>query len=382
MPIPFGYRSPLPLQGEVVVLLHPSGYSCGSIGTFHREESRSMRAAVFSEFGGPEVVHLEEMEVPEPGPGEVRLSVRAAAMNHLDLWIRRGLPLKITMPHIGGSDVAGVVDALGPGVEGVELGTPVVVDPSLDYHWYQGIDSGSGIPAPEFRIIGEHTQGGFAEYTVVPAENLVGLPEEVPFETAAAASLVSVTAWRGLMVRGGLRAGERVLVTGGSGGVSTMAIQIARLAGAQVFVVTSGAENVDRVLELGAHVAYDRTAVDWGKALFKDTETRGVDLILDSVGQALWPQCLKALGVGGRLVTFGATTGAAGETEIRLVFWKQLSILGSTMGTPEDYRRVMALVFQGELNPPIHTVLPLEEARRAHEILEAGEAFGKVVLKP
>jgi NADPH:quinone reductase-like Zn-dependent oxidoreductase len=341
-----------------------------------------MRAAVIPEFGGPEVVQIQEMEVPEPGPGEVRLAVKAAAMNHLDLWIRRGLPMKIPMPHIGGSDMAGVVDSLGPGVEGVELGTRVVVDPSQGYNWYDGVTSGPGLPAPEFRILGEHTQGGFAEYTLVPVENLVEVPEEVSFETAAAASLVSVTAWRGLMVRGGLRAGERVLITGGSGGVSTMAVQIARMAGAQVFVLTSGAENVERVRALGAHFVYDRMEEDWGKALSMDTGQEGVDLVLDSVGQAIWAHCLKALGVGGRLVTYGATSGAAGETEIRMVFWKQLSILGSTMGTPKDYRSVMDLVFRGKLKPSIHTVLPLAEARKAHEILEAGEVFGKVVLVP
>ncbi len=341
-----------------------------------------MRAAVFSEFGGPEVVRLQEMEKPEPGPGQVRLAVKAAAMNHLDLWIRRGLPLKITMPHIGGSDIAGTVDAVGPGVAGIETGARVVVDPSMDYHWYDGSPVGEGLAPPEFRIIGEHTQGGFAEYCVVPAANLVAVPQDVAFEAAAAASLVSVTAWRGLMVRGGLRAGESVLVTGGSGGVSTMAVQIARLAGATVYAVTSGEENVGRLRELGAHVVYDRTQGDWGKALFADTDRRGVDLVFDSVGQALWPQCLRALAVRGRLVTFGATTGAAGETEIRLVFWKQLSILGSTMGTPKDYRTVMGLVFQGKIKPVIHATLSLEEARRAHEILEEGQAFGKVVIRP
>jgi NADPH:quinone reductase-like Zn-dependent oxidoreductase len=341
-----------------------------------------MKAAVFSEFGGPEVIRLADMEIPQPGPGEVRVSVRASAMNHLDLWVRRGLPFEITMPHIGGSDVAGVVEAVGPGVEGVIPGTRVVVDPSLDYDWYHGTPSGPGLPGREFRIIGEHTQGGFAEYCVVPAANLLEIPEGVPFETAAAASLVSVTAWRGLMVRGALRAGERLLVTGASGGVATMAIQLGRLAGAQVFTVTSGPENVERALELGAHVAYDRSEVDWGRALWEDTGREGVHLAFDSVGEAVWPQCLKALGVGGRLVTFGATTGARGETEIRTVFWKQLSILGSTMGSPDDYRRVMELVFHGQIRPVIHEVLSLENARRAHELLEAGAGFGKLVLKP
>jgi NADPH:quinone reductase-like Zn-dependent oxidoreductase len=341
-----------------------------------------MKAAVFSEFGGPEVVRLAEVDKPEPGFGEVRLAVQAAAMNHLDLWIRRGLPLKITMPHIGGSDIAGVVDAVGPGVEEVELGTRVVVDPSLDYSWYDGVASGESIASPEFRIIGEHTQGGFAEYCVVPAGNLLEIPEGVEYQRAAAASLISVTAWRGLMTRGGLRAGERVLVTGASGGVSTMAIQIARMAGAEVFAITSGSGNVERVRELGAHVVYDRHDEDWGKQLFRDTKKQGVDLVFDSVGEAVWPQCLKALKVRGRLLTYGATTGAKGDTEIRLVFWKQLSILGSTMGSPKEYRTVMDLVFQGVLDPVIHAAFPLEQAREAHEILEAGEGFGKVVLLP
>jgi len=341
-----------------------------------------MRAAVFSEFGGPEVVHLEEMETPEPGYGEVRLAVKAAAMNHLDLWIRRGLPLKITMPHIGGSDIAGTVDAVGPGVQGVEVGTRVVVNPSRAYSWYDGLHPGPNLPFPEFQIIGEHTQGGFAEFCVAPAENLVEVPDGFPFEGVAAASLVGVTAWRGLMTRGNLRAGERVLITGGSGGVSTMAIQIARLAGARVFAITRGSENVERVRALGAHVVYDREEEDWGKQIFRDTGKAGVDLVFDSVGEAIWPKCLKALKVGGRLVTYGATTGAKGETEIRLVFWKQLSVLGSTMGNPREYRTVMDRVFRGELKPVIHATLPLEEARKAHEILEAGEAFGKVVLVP
>ena len=341
-----------------------------------------MRAAAFAEFGGPEVVRIHEMERPEPGPGEVRIAVRASAMNHLDLWVRRGLPLKITMPHIGGSDVAGVVDAVGPGVDGVQEGARVVVDPSLDYAWYEGVAGGPTLPGPEFRIIGEHTQGGFAEYCVVPAANLMEIPEHVAFETAAAASLVAVTAWRALMVRGGLKAGEKVLITGASGGVSTLAIQLARLAGAEVFAVTSGSANVDRVKELGAHVVYDRLEANWAKQVWLDTGKRGVDLALDAVGQSVWAQCLKALAVRGRLVTYGATTGAAGETEIRLVFWRQLSILGSTMGSPGEYRTVMDLVFQGKVSPAIHAVLSLEEARRAHEMLEAGEVFGKVVLKP
>lgn len=344
--------------------------------------AETMRAALFSEYGDPDVVSVGTVPVPEPGPGEVRIQVKAASMNHLDLWIRRGLPIDHPMPHIGGSDMAGVVEALGPGVEGVALGTRVVVDPSLGYGWYDGQGRGPSFDEPSFRILGEHTQGGFAEYAVAPAANLLEIPEDVSFETAAAAGLVFVTAWRGLMNRGRLRAGERVLITGGSGGVSTAAIQIARLAGAEVYVVTSGADNVQRVLELGAHVAYDRTKVDFSREVWRDTGKEGVHVVLDAVGEVLWEPCLRALSVGGRLVTYGATTGARGSTEIRLVFWKQLDVLGSTMGTPAEFREVMRLVFRGKLEPVIHRVLPLSEARRAHELLEEGEVFGKLVLTP
>jgi len=223
-------------------------------------------------------------------------------------------------------------------------------------------------------------QPGEPRYLALSRPLLVKL--EAVAERVAAAGLVSVTAWRGLTTRGGLRPGERVLITGGSGGVSTMAIQIAALAGAEVHAVTSGQENVRRVRELGADVAYDRTAEDYAARVREETGGRGVDLVLDSVGEALWESNLKALAVRGRLVTYGATTGARGATEIRLVFWKQLEILGSTMGTPAEFREVMGLVFRGVLEPVIHQVLPLEEARRAHEMLEEGRVFGKLVLTP
>lgn len=345
--------------------------------------SKTMRAAVFSEFGGPEVVEIrDDVPVPEPGPGEVRIQVEAAAMNHLDLWVRRGLPIETPMPHIGGSDIAGKVDSVGAGVEGVPPGTRVVVDPSVSYDWYEAEDRGDSILESPFHILGEHTQGGFAEYVVVPAANLLEIPEGVPSARAAAAGLVFVTAWRALITRGGLRAGERVLITGASGGVGTASVAIAVAAGAQVYAVTSGAEKVERIEAMGAHRVYDRTQVDFSRELWRETGKRGVHLTYDTVGEAIWEQCLRTLGVGGRLVTSGATTGARGVSDIRLVFWKQLSIMGSTMGTPAEFRRVMRMVFSGELQPVIHETLPLAEARRAHELLEGGGVFGKIVLEP
>lgn len=344
--------------------------------------AKTMRAAVFETFGGPDVVEVRKIPIPEPGPGEVRIRVGAAAMNHLDLWVRRGLPIETPMPHIGGSDVAGVVDAVGPGADDVPVGTRVVVDPSLGYQWYDGQARGESFDDHPYRIIGEHTQGGFAEYTVVPATNLLEIPEGVDFTDAAAAGLVFVTAWRALMTRARLRAGERVLITGASGGVGTAAVQVAARAGAKVFAVTGGPEMVTMARELGANVVYDRFDVDFSREVWRDTAKKGVHVVFDTVGESIFPQCLRALAVGGRLVTSGATTGSRGVTELRLVFWKQLSILGSTMGTPTEFREVMRLVFDGTFQAVIQEVMPLEDARRAHEILEDGKIFGKLVLVP
>jgi len=341
-----------------------------------------MNAALFHAHGGPEVIRLEEVPVPEPGPCEVRVRVHATGLNHLDLWVRRGLPMEIPLPHIGGSDIAGVVDAIGPGVAGIESGVRVVVDPSVDYHWYGGIASGPSIAAPDFRILGEHLPGGMAEYVIAPAANLVEIPSSVSFETAAAASLNGVTAHRAIFGRGRVAVGERVVITGGSGGVATLAIQMARLAGARVYVVTSGAENAARVRELGAHVVYDRLETDAPRAIWQETGKEGVDVVIDSVGGEQWNQWLRTLSPGGRLVCYGGTAGARVEVDLRLLFWKQASLLGTTMGSPREYREALNLVFEGRVLPVIHSVLPLAEARRAHELLEGGQVFGKVVLTP
>jgi NADPH:quinone reductase-like Zn-dependent oxidoreductase len=341
-----------------------------------------MRAAIFSEHGGPEVVRLADVPKPEPGPGQVRIEVRASAMNHLDLWVRRGIPIETTMPHIGGSDVAGVVDAVGPGVDPSLVGTRMVADPALDYEWYLDEGQGPAFPQRSFRLLGEHVDGGFAEYALAPTRNLVQLPDDFGFEQAAAAGLVFVTAWHGLLARSRLRAGERVLVTGASGGVGSAAVQVAHLAGAHVFAVTSGPANVERVRALGADVVYDRLEVDFSREVWKDTHKKGVHVLIDSVGPAIWEQNLRSLAVGGRLVTYGATSGAQAQLDLRRVFWRQLSVLGSTMGTPSEYREVMRLVFERRLEPVIHAVMPLAHARAAHEMLEAGDVFGKLVLLP
>ena len=338
-----------------------------------------MRAALFSEFGGPEVVRIEEVADPVPGAGEVRVRVVAAAMNHLDLWVRRGLPIEVSMPHIGGSDVAGVVDEVGPGVDGEWLGARVVADPSLSCGACEWCSRGETPLCVKYRILGEHTNGGFAELVTVPVSNLLRVPDGYPLERAAAAPLPFLTAWRGLMTRGRLQAGETVLITGASGGVATAAVQIAKHAGAQVYAVTT-ADNIERVRALGADVVYDRGQTDYSKQLWRDTDRRGVDVILDSVGEETWQQNVRAAARLGRIVVYGGTTGPRLETDARLLFWKQLEILGTTMSGPSEFREVMALVFAGVLEPVIDVVWELERARDAHERLEAGRQFGKIVL--
>ena len=340
-----------------------------------------MKAALFSEYGGPEVVRIDQVPVPTPGVGEVRLQVAAAALNHLDLWVRRGIGIETTMPHIGGSDVAGIVDAIGAGVTGVREGDRVVVDPSWSCGECEWCSAGEESMCAKYRILGEHTNGGFAEFVIVPARNLYPVPDGYPLETAAAAPLVFLTAWRGLMKRGRLRSGETVLITGASGGVATAAIRIAKHAEARVFAVTT-ADNVERVRQLGADVVYDRESVDYSKEVWRDTGKRGVDLIFDSVGEVTWQQNVRAATRGGRIVVYGGTTGPRLETDARVLFWKQLEIIGTTMSNAAEFREVMSLVFGGAFEPVIDVVWDLDRAREAHERLEAGRQFGKIVLVP
>jgi NADPH:quinone reductase-like Zn-dependent oxidoreductase len=338
-----------------------------------------VKAAVFHEFGGPEVVRIEDVPRPRPAAGEVVVRVVAAAMNHLDIWVRRGLPIETTMPHIGGSDIAGVVEELGDGVAGVGIGDPVVVDPSIGCGRCEGCRRGETPLCVAYRIIGEHTQGGFAELAAVPADNLYALPADFDLVRAAAAPLPFLTAWRGLITRGRLRAGETVLVTGASGGVATAAVQIAKLAGARVYAVTT-ADHVDAVRRLGADTVYDRDAVDFSKEVWRDTGKRGIDLIFDSVGAATWPGVVRAVARAGRIVVYGATTGPHGDTDLRQVFWKQIDVLGTTMSNRTEFRTVMDLIVTGALAPVVDVVWPLDRAADAHRRLEDGRQFGKIVL--
>jgi NADPH:quinone reductase-like Zn-dependent oxidoreductase len=342
-----------------------------------------MRAAFFRTHGGPDVLEIGEAPEPVVASGTVVVGVKAVALNHLDLWVRRGIPgLNLDLPHIGGSDISGVIEEVGAAVDGWAVGDRVAVNPGLWCGSCSFCDGGEESLCRSYQILGEHVAGGTAERVRVPSANLFRIPDSIDFRTAAAAPLVYQTAWRAVRSRARLAGGETMLVTGGSGGVSTAAIQIGKHLGARVIAVTSGPDNVRRCEELGADVVLDRLQSDLVAGIRQHTDGSGVDVIVDSVGEALWDECMRCLGPGGRLVTYGATSGARVGLDIRHVFWKQLQVIGSTMSSRSEFDEVMRLVADGELRPVVDRVLPLDRIRQAHEHLEAGEVFGKLVLEP
>lgn len=340
-----------------------------------------MKAAVFYEHGGPEKIQIADVPKPQIGRSDALIQVKACALNHLDLWVRRGLPsLETKLPFWSGSDVAGIVAEVGADVTAFKPGDRVLINPSLYCGVCEYCVAGEESLCVDFKLLGEHVPGGCAEYVAAPAGNLVRLPDDFSFEEAAAVPLVFQTAWRALITQARIRPGEDVLILGASGGVASAAIQIAKLAGTRVFVVTSSPEKIAEAKELGADVGLNRNEVDFSREIWKLTNKRGVDVVLENVGTPTWKQSLRSLAKGGRLVTYGATAGPVGETDIRVVFWKQVHIIGSTMSNRKEFADVTKLIFQRKLRPVIDRVFPLEQVRQAHERLEAGEQFGKIVL--
>lgn len=343
-----------------------------------------MKALAFEQHGGIEQVRLMDVATPAMGRRDVLLSVRAAALNRLDLWVLEGWPgLKLKWPHIMGADGAGVVAAVGEEVTHFQVGDPVAVNPTLcndptDRNARRGRDN----MCDDFALFGEHIDGLFAQYAAVPERNLLRLPEGVPFETAAAASLVFVTAWHSLITRGGLQPGESVLVVGAGGGVNTAAIQIARLVGASpIYVVGSSAPKLALAAALGADETINRSEVDWSREVYRLTNRQGVDVVVDNVGAATFAQSLRALRRGGRLLTVGNSSGARFELDNRYLFGKHLTLIGSTMGTSVDYETVMGLIFAGRLRPIVDTVYTLYDAATALARLRDGDVMGKLVLR-
>jgi len=342
-----------------------------------------VKAVLIRKHGGPEVLEIADLPEPKAGPGQVVLRVQAAGMNHLDTWVRRGLPgVALPLPMIPGSDAAGLVEEVGAGVQGLTTGDRVFVAPG--YSCGRCVECGSGREAlcKDFGLFGEHTNGTQAGYVALPAANVVPLPDSLSFEEGAAFPLVFLTAWHMLVDRAQVRVGEDVLVQAGGSGVGTAAIQIARLHGARVIATVGSDEKAARVRELGADVAINYRTTDFLEEVRRLTGKRGVDVIIESVGQETWDKSLRALARGGRLVTCGATSGYRCETDLRFVFSKGLSILGSTMGGRAELLRVARLVGEHRLKPVIDRVLPLSRVADGHRAMAERSLFGKIILKP
>lgn len=340
-----------------------------------------MQAARFHGHGGPEVFRYEEAPDPVAGPGEVLVRVRACALNHLDLWQRRGLErVTIPFPHISGAEVAGDVVA-APGGEWAP-GTRVMLQPGLSCGRCAACLAGADNTCARYDVLGYQSDGGYAELVRVPAVNVVPIPEHLSYVDAAAFPLTFLTAWHMLVARARLAYGETVLVVAGTSGVGQAAIQLARRFGARVIATAGSDAKRARCLELGADEVIDHHGTDLGAEARRLTGRRGVDVVVEHVGTATWANSVRALAPGGRLVTCGNTTGWDAAIDLRFLFSRQLSLLGSYMGTKSELLQAAALLFDGRVRPLVDTVLPLAEAAEAHRRLEAGEVSGKLVLVP
>jgi NADPH:quinone reductase-like Zn-dependent oxidoreductase len=315
-----------------------------------------MKAVRIHEDGGPEVLRYEDAPDPEPGPDDVLIQLRAASLNRLDLWVRQGLP-SVPKPRILGADGAGVD----------ESGRRVVINPGLEHN-------------DKITVIGEHTDGTHAELIAVPASNVYELPDEISFEAAAAFPLVFETVYRMLVTRAGLEAGEWVLVWGAGSGIGSASLVIAKALGANVVATSSSDEKLERARELGADAVVNHKDGDVVAAVKEATGGPGVDVVVEHVGEATWQTSLQAVRSQGRIAVCGATSGPNPKAALHRIWWKQLTILGSTMGTKSDFEGAFELVKSGKAEPVVDSVFPLAEARAAHERMESGEQFGKIVL--
>jgi len=342
-----------------------------------------MRAVVLRKHGGPEVLAVEDLPEPRAGAGQVRVRVAAVAVNHLDIWVRNGLPhLKLEYPFRLGADVAGTVDAIGEGVSGVAVGDEVVVNPGHSCGRCRECLSGRDNLCRWFRLMGEDISGGYCEQIVVPAQNVVAKPKSLSFTDAAALPTTFLTAWQMLTRKAPVKPGDDVLVMAAGSGVGVAAVQMAKLHGARVIATASTDEKLARARQLGADETINHASQDLVAEVKRLTGKRGVDIIFEHVGAEVWPKLILSLTRGGRIVTCGATSGWDARTDLRHVFFRQLEILGSTMGPKGDLFPILDLVGAGRLKPIVDKIMPLAAAQEAHRLLQGRAIFGKIVLTP
>ncbi len=341
-----------------------------------------MKAIYIEDHGGLERIKFGELDTPELLPGYVLVKTRAAALNHLDLFVISGMPgINVPMPHTLGSDGSGTVESVGDKVHHLSRGDRVMLNAVLWCRECEYCISGEESMCVDLRLTGEHAPGTYAEYFLVPEDSLERIPDGISFEEAAAFSLVFQTAWRMLVTQTGIQPGQDVFIHGIGGGVASAALQIAKLAGCRVFVSSSSEAKLEKAGELGADFRYNYEKTNIVEEVLRRTAKRGVDVVVDDVGAATWRQSLKLACKGGKVVTCGATTGPCPETDLRLIFWKQLHIIGSTMSNRREYQKLVSLLGQGRLKPVIDRVFPLSRAKDALGYLKSGDQFGKVVLR-
>jgi NADPH:quinone reductase-like Zn-dependent oxidoreductase len=341
-----------------------------------------LKAILLHQHGNTDVLEYSDFPAPQPGPDQVLVRLKAAALNHLDIWVRKGWPgLKLAYPHIPGADGAGEIEALGESVTNWSIGERVVINPNLSCGTCEFCLVGMDNRCLDWGLLGETTRGTYAQYIAVSALNLHQIPDGFGEHEAAAAALVFLTAWHSLIKRGQLKAGETVLIVGASGGVNLASLQIAKLSGAQVLVVGSRPEKLALAESLGADHLIDRSKDEnWSQMVYEITNKRGADIVVDNVGTT-FPESFRAAGRGGRILTVGNTGHPRVEIDNRYIFSKHLSLIGSTMGTHTDFKAVMELVFNGRLKAIIDQTFPLSEARAAQSRLERGEQVGKITLE-
>jgi NADPH:quinone reductase-like Zn-dependent oxidoreductase len=342
-----------------------------------------MKAVVFKQHGGPEVLECTDAPDPTIEANEVLVEVRACALNHLDIWVRGGLPgIEIPLPHTLGNDIAGVVREVGALASWVRAGDEVMLHPGVSCGHCAQCLAGRDNLCRDYDMLGYRRDGGYAELVSAPAVNVIPKPKDLSWEEAAALPLVTVTAWHMLVTRANVQPGEDVLIHAAGSGVGSIGIQVAKLRGARVLATASSDEKLAKAKDLGADEVVNYSSADWPKEIKRLTNRKGVDVVFEHTGAETWPGSIASLKSNGRLVTCGATSGFAAQTDLRQVFYKHITILGSFMGSKSELIEAMKFIESGKIRAVVDQTLPLREARRAHELMEDRAQFGKLVLKP